>query len=477
MRERVPQGRELGAQKEGKLQSNLSSGSRTRLAKADAARLCAVAAMVEGANDQRSRSTSAGARAPGASPLARLRSAAAPLFASSTRSPSQEVHTPLPATASASVGDEASLGARVVARHEATRRAAEKENDERTAAAALAAAGSVEPLQEQQSPHPATAAASASVGEDGPLSARVVARHDAARRAAEQKEAELREAAAARAVAGSAVQAPAATLASLAPASFEKSSVPEDDAVSLRSSVSSRAPHLVARDAHLGSANVALLSGAFDELGVESIEQMLEFDSAEEFVDELSTCQKSVSGKLCSSLQRKSLVKLYNKVQASVGRPAGGAPPDADGRQQSVQAEHSGATRPTESASMASEPLPESTDPETSAPEHLALRAGAGAEASGSTSTAPSSAASASAAVDRPPPPPPPELARPTAMAAKSSAPATTAVSEEALDTAIVVVVGSASDAILVFLDLDLRVRRFFVERALAATARLSNVI
>jgi hypothetical protein len=69
------------------------------------------------------------------------------------------------------------------------------------------------------------------------------------------------------------------------------------------------------------------------------------------------------------------------------------------------------------------------------------------------------------------------ELARSTAMAAKSSAPATTAASEEVLDTAIVVVVGSASDAILVFLDLDLRVRRFFVERALAATAILSNKI
>ena len=197
---------------------------------------------------------------------------------------------------------------------------------------------------------------------------RVAARHDAARRAAEQKETEQREAAAARAVAGGVVQAQAATLASLAPA-FETPNVPEDDVFSLRSSVSSRAPHLVARDAHLGSANVALLSGAFDELGVESIEQMLEFDSAEEFVDELSTCQKSVSGKLCSSLQRKSLVKLYNKVQASVGRPADGAPPDADGRQQGVQAEHSGATRPTESASMASELPPESTDPGTSAPE------------------------------------------------------------------------------------------------------------
>ena len=69
------------------------------------------------------------------------------------------------------------------------------------------------------------------------------------------------------------------------------------------------------------------------------------------------------------------------------------------------------------------------------------------------------------------------ELARPTTMAAMSSAPTTTAASEETLDTAIVVVVGSASDAILVFLDLDLRVRRFFFERALAATARLSNVI
>ena len=317
--------------------------------------------MVDGAEDQRLRSASAGTRAPGASPLARLRSAAAPLFASSTRSPG--VQTPPPATAlpaTASVGEE--IGARVVARHEAARRATEQKKAEADAAAASAAAGGVEEaLQVQHTPRPATA--HAGDGEEGSPSAQGAVRHGAAHRAAEQYDLSAAEAAEAFAVAGGAGQAPAATLASLAPVPLEKSRMPEDDAVSLRSSVSSRAPHLIARDVHLMAANVSLLSVAFDELGVERIEQVLEFDTAAEFVNEVSMCQKSVSGKVCSGLQRKSLEKLYKKVRGGSGPPVEG-----------VQSEPTPAIESTsELANESGVPPPTTAGPETPAPEQTAM--------------------------------------------------------------------------------------------------------
>ena len=227
--------------------------------------------MADGADDRRSRSASAGARPPGASPLARLRSAAAPLFASSTRSPSQEVHTPLPVTASASVGVEDSLGARVQARHEATRRAAEKEKDERAAAVALAAAGSVELPQEQQSPLSATAAASASVG------------------------------------------------ALLALAGGAPGGIADDDSVSLASHMS-RAPHLVARDEALASANLSLFAAAFDDAGIERLEQAVDF-SADELVEELKTCAAE-RGITVRRAHEKSVRTLHARLLSEAGAEA-----------------------------------------------------------------------------------------------------------------------------------------------------------
>ena len=151
----------------------------------------------------------------------------------------QPVQAPPPVTAlpaTARVGEEASLGERVVARHEAARRAAEQEKAEADTAAASAAAGSVEAPQMQHTPPPATAQEgqpTAQERDDGP------------------------------------------------PTSAPSGGASGGGKIKL--------PHQIARDKALADAGVSDLADAFDMAGFERIETIGGLDIVE-LTDEIAAC-------------------------------------------------------------------------------------------------------------------------------------------------------------------------------------------